>query len=68
MKVIVFIQRENKKITVNLQKGATVETLLKKLKVNPEVVLVARNKQIILGDTPLQEKDSLELLSVISGG
>jgi thiamine biosynthesis protein ThiS len=68
MRVSVFIQRENKKKTIDVEKGATVQTLLQKLKMNPEVVLVARNKEIILADTKLNDKDVLELLSVISGG
>lgn len=68
MQVTVFIQRENKKKIVKLEKGATVKTLLRTLKINPEVVLVARKKTIILADTPLNDKDALELLSVISGG
>ncbi len=68
MKVTVFIQREKKRITVGLQQHATVSTLLQQLQINPEVVLVVRNKAIILADTPLENKDTLELLSVISGG
>lgn len=68
MNITVFIQREHTKKTVTVDQGATVQTLLHKLKINPEVVLVARKKAIILADTPLNDKDSLELLSVISGG
>ena len=48
--------------------GKTVKELLDFLKVNPEVVIVTRNNEIILPEEKLKNKDKIELLSVVSGG
>ncbi len=67
MKIKVFIQRQAKKLDVELD-GKTAGDLLQKINVNPTSVVVTRNKEIITEDTILKENDSIELLSVISGG
>ena len=48
--------------------GSAVADALKAAKINPETVLVKRNKTLIPQDEPLKENDSLELINVISGG
>lgn len=67
MKVNVFIQRQQKNLVIELN-GNTARDLLRHLNINPTVVIIARNKEIISEDTPLKNNDSIELLSVISGG
>ena len=63
--VKVFIERDNK--TVNLEAN-NVRDVLTKLNINPETVLFARNNELILINTKLDNNDELKLLSVISGG
>ena len=63
--VKVFIERENK--TLNLE-AENANEVLNKLNINPETVLLARNNELILLETKLNNNDELKLLSVISGG
>ena len=63
--VKVFIERENKIVNVNAESA---KEILNKLKINPETVLLARNNELILLETRLNNNDELKLLSVISGG
>ena len=61
----VFIERENKTVNINANDANEVLT---KLNINPETVLLARNNELILLETKLNNDDELKLLSVISGG
>ena len=67
MLISVKIERDNTFQTVAFS-GATVKELLQQLKVNPETVIVVRKDQIIIESEFLNDKDHLDLLSVISGG
>ncbi len=49
-------------------KGKVVLDLLQQLEINPETVLVTRNNEVLTEDIPLNPKDQLEILSVVSGG
>jgi thiamine biosynthesis protein ThiS len=68
MKIKVKIQRTNESKIVNINTGSTVKDILEKLSINFTTVLVTKNKEVITEETKLKDKDSLELLSVISGG
>ena len=61
----VFIERENRNVNV---KAKNVSELLKNLKINKEVVLVVKNGVLVTEEEKLNEKDKIELISVISGG
>jgi len=61
----IFIERQNK--TVNV-KALTMEEVLEKLNINPEEVLTVKNNELVTLDTKITEKDTIKLLSVISGG
>lgn len=72
------VGRKTMNITVHFEKeqttkdilltGTSVNDLLEQLKINPETVLVVRNKEVITEDEILSENDNLQILSVISGG
>ena len=64
----VFIDRENKNITIELDNNSIAADLLKKLNINPVTVIVSRNNELILEDEKLNESDEIKILSVISGG
>jgi len=64
-KLRVFIERENKNINVEAR---DIKDLMKKLKLNPETVLISRNNELITDDIDLEDNDEIKFLSVISGG
>ena len=68
MKIEVKIQKTNKILKVDLAKNSDVKGLLKKINVNSTTIIVTRNNEVLDEDTKLNDKDKLELLSVISGG
>lgn len=68
IKVNVFIERENKNATIELDKNSIVTDLLKKLSINPVTVIVSRDNELILEDETLNDNDDIKILSVISGG
>ncbi len=61
----VFLERENKYVDMQ---ASTVKVLLEKLQLNPTMVLVARNQELVTEDAVLKENDMVKILSVISGG
>jgi len=67
MKLTIKLEKTNtcKKIVFSKK---TVAELLLQLKINPQTVLIVRNNQVITEDEKLKNGDSLELLSVVSGG
>lgn len=52
--------------------GLTVRELLEHLELNPELVVVERNREILerdrYGETPVEEDDRLELVHFVGGG
>lgn len=62
----VFIESNNK--TKTMKFSGTAASLLKKLSINPETVIISKNNEIITDDEKLSDKDEIKLLSVISGG
>ena len=68
IKVSVFIDRENKNTTLELDNNSIVSDLLNKLSINPVTVIVSRENELILEDEKLKNNDEIKILSVISGG
>ena len=62
----IFIEKENKSITRSFD--GPVKELLISLSINPETVIVVRNCEIVTEEDNVNNKDSLKILSVISGG
>jgi len=54
--------------SVDLQKGATVLDLLKKLDMRPDNWIASRDDRAIPDDSELKDGDFIRLLSVVSGG
>ena len=46
----------------------TADTLLRRLEINPETVLIICNDVLVPRDTRLEDSDRVELRPVISGG
>jgi len=68
IKVNIFIDRENKNTSLELDSNSLVADLLKKLNINPVAVIVSRDNELILEEEELNNKDEIKILSVISGG
>jgi len=62
----VFIERKKENIEMNF--SGKVSTLLKKLKINSDGVLVVKDRELITEEDVLEDSDSIKILSVISGG
>lgn len=54
--------------SVELPDGATALDLFKALSMHPDNWIVSRDDRVIPDDSPLQNGDSIKLLSVVSGG
>jgi len=59
------IEREGKTVKV---KNLQVKKILEELKINPTIVIVTRNNELITEDAILSENDKIKILPVISGG
>lgn len=62
----IYLERtdQEKKMKFNGKASA----LLQKLKINPVTVVIVKNKQVVTEEEQLNDKDDVEILSVISGG
>ena len=67
MEITVKNERDQSLKTVKFS-GKTVQELLNVLHISPETVIVVRNDEVIIESESLNDKDHLDLLSVISGG
>ncbi|MBI4158939.1 MoaD/ThiS family protein [Candidatus Woesearchaeota archaeon] len=61
----VFIEKENKTVAVEAK---TVKEIIKKLKINPETIIISKNSELVTEDSRVSKNDKIKLLSVISGG
>jgi sulfur carrier protein ThiS len=62
----IFIEKENRARTIKF--SGKLISLLVKLKINPQTVIVTKNNELITTDDKLSDKDSVQILSVVSGG
>lgn len=67
MNITVEFEKENTTKIIEFS-GTTVKEFLLQLCVNGQTVIVVRDNTVITSDILLQNNDSLQLLSVISGG
>lgn len=54
--------------SIDLPDESTALDLFKALNMRPDNWIVARNDKVVPDDSPLEEGDSIRLLSVVSGG
>ncbi len=62
----IFIQKSGK--TIKVEHTGDARSLLEKIGVNPEIVLIIRDGELITETEPVDGAKRIELLSVISGG
>lgn len=65
----VYIEREDKSIEVSFDSSKpTIKELLKKLSLNPVAVIVTVNNEVCTEEETISPKDSIKVISVVSGG
>jgi sulfur carrier protein ThiS len=62
----IYIEKTNKRLFKKFR--GKVGLLLKKLKISPETVIVARKGELITEEVVLLDEDEIKIISVISGG
>ena len=68
MKVKVKISRTNEIKQVDIEKGSTVQDLLKQINLKPDTIIVMNNNKPIPIDNELEGMGDLIILQVASGG
>jgi sulfur carrier protein ThiS len=68
LKIKVKISRTNEIKEVNLENGASVLSLLKKINLKPDTIIVLNNNKPIPIDDELTNGEELTILQVSSGG
>ena len=63
MRIRVFLGKDGERI-LDIQKGRSIESILKSLKINPQTVIVSRNGEIVAEQEILNEKDTLRIIKV----
>jgi sulfur carrier protein ThiS len=66
MKVCVLFSGKTK--IVEMPKEAKAIDALRKMRVNPETVIIKRREEILLENETLKNNDRIELIKVVSGG
>lgn len=62
---VVYLEKEEKTIKID---ELSVKEILKKLKINPTTVIIAKNSELITEDVKLSQDDKIKIFPVISGG
>ena len=64
----VSVVYQGKKHVVAVGKSPLVKDILQKMNINPDIVLVAKNGEIVLETEKIAETDKIEIIRTISGG
>lgn len=68
MNVKLHLVNDQKNVELNLPKSALAGDTLKELGIPPDTVIITRNSHPIPLDSPLEDKDELVVIRVVSGG
>ena len=68
MKIKVKLSRINKTKEVNLEKGSTIEDLLRKINLKPDTLIVMNKDKPVPIDDTLNDGQELTIIQVSSGG
>ena len=68
MKITTYNEKDDTTQAVELTTNSTVADLLSKLAINPVTVVVTRENNVLIETATLQDKDTVKIISVISGG
>jgi sulfur carrier protein ThiS len=62
MKIKVFLEKENVRKVIGISKRQNIESVLKKLKINPQTVIVMKNGNAVSEQETLEGNDSLRII------
>jgi thiamine biosynthesis protein ThiS len=62
MRVKVFFGKEDSGKSLEVPKGQTIESLLKRMKINPQAVIVMRNGEVVPEQETVEEKDTIRIV------
>lgn len=62
MKIRIFLEKENSSKSLEVAKGQTIESVLKRMKINPQTVIVMKNGEVVSEQETLKEKGSLKIV------
>jgi sulfur carrier protein ThiS len=68
LKISIKLSRTNQEKELNLNKGSTVQDILKKIDIKPDTVIVMNKNRPIPIDEKIRENDQLTIIQVSSGG
>jgi sulfur carrier protein ThiS len=68
VKIKVNISRINKTKEIQLEKGSTIENLLKKLNLKPDTLIIMNKNTPIPADSVLNHNQEITIIEVSSGG
>ncbi len=68
MKINVFIERKNENALLEMKEGTSIKDLLALLEINPVTIIPVKNGEVVIEDAKLKDKDTIKLMSVVSGG
>lgn len=63
-----YIERDDKTLQIEIAKPTPIKEILQQNSISLESVILVKNDGICLEDELVENKDSIKLLSVISGG
>lgn len=63
-----FIEKINTTKEIALKKPTPLKKILQQLNINTETVIVSKNNNLITLETQIENKDTIQILSIISGG
>lgn len=63
MRIKVFLGKDGER-SLEIQKNQTIESALKKLKINPQTVIVMKNGEVVTEQETLKKGDELKILRV----
>ena len=66
--MMVFVHFQGKKREVEIPEKSRVIDVIRKVKINPETVIVRREDEILLEEDIVNGNDNLEFIRIISGG
>jgi sulfur carrier protein ThiS len=64
MRIKLFLGGEDSGKGIEIQKVRTIESLLKKMRINPQTVIVKKNGAVVSEQEILREKDTLRIIKV----
>jgi len=64
MRLKISFESEKRERILEVPRGKKIHYILQKLEINPQKVIVLKNNQVVSEHEPLQEKDTIKIITV----